>query len=213
MARNRGQVDLDDIELYEVETPSGNPLRLQTEDEARFYNDNKTKYLSEHKITNPSDIQDVERILVMELMVHRWSTWLTQGFDYDEGLVSAEELRRNVKDYSGEIRQCKESLGIDRVTRSKDKGEDVAAYIDKLRQRAKEFGIMRNTQAAKAIQLFKEAETLIGTYARTDKDEQEHLRLNKDEIFKWFVEVAIPEFNQIDDDFKASNQKYWVREI
>lgn len=213
MARGRGQVDMDDIELYEVKTPSGNPLRLQTEDEARFYNDNKKKYLDEYKITNASDIQEVERILVMEIMVHRWSTWLTQGFDYDEGLVSAEELRRNIKDYSGELRQCKESLGIDRVTRNKDKGEDVATYIDKLRQRAKEFGVMRNAQAAKAIQLFKEAETLIGTFERTDRDEQEHLRLNKDEIFKWFCDVAIPEFNEIDKSFRENNQKYWVRDV
>jgi hypothetical protein len=213
MAKRMGHVNPDEVDLYEVKTPSGSSLRVMTDEEAKFYNDNKKKYLEQYKLSTVSDVQEIERILLMETMCHRWQTWLTQGFDYDEGLISAEEMRRNIKDYSAEIRQCKQSLGIDRVTRQKDKGEDVASYIDNLRVRAREFGIMRNQQAAMAIQLFKEAETLIGLYYRTDNPEREYLHLNREEIFKWFVEVAIPKMNKIDEEFRQTSQKMWIRQI
>lgn len=531
------KVDIDSYQLYEVITPSGGSLRLQTQEEAEFYNDHKKKYLSEYKITNGSDLLEVERVLMMEVMVHRWSTWLAQGFDYEEGMISNEECRKNIKEYcvsedtelltphgwktfdqlvpgdmalsidretgmsiwrdlqkvnvfkpsgpvyhmktrdhdsittgnhrwyvqritrteenaewvwqdtegldkysyvptsaiygiehengkfsdayvelvawwytegsctrpnlhngeigqshtvnprevalirralwscfgepgdlrgvgrrdwnetrkgsmtmfnlskravevledaapgkvpsqefllsltasqtelfietsvladgshrdkyrvfsqrdkeridafqfacilggyqanithgadnmyhvnvsrrtrsraalhkteiqydglvwcpdlggetwlarrngtvyftgnSAEIRASKQALGIDRLTRTKDKGEDVANYVDKLLTRARQFGYMRNEQSAKAIQLFKEAETLIGTFMRCDEQEREHLRLDKDSIFKWFTEVAIPEFNEIDRKFRQEGpeaQKMWIKEM
>lgn len=209
------KIDID-YELFEVITPSKGSLRLQTREEADFYNDHKKKYLNEYKITNGSDLLEVERILMMEVMVHRWSTWLAQGFDYEEGIISNEECRKNIKEYSTEIRASKVNMGIDRLTRTKDKGEDTANYIDNLMTRARQFGYMRNMQSQKAIQLFKEAETLIGTYTRSDAEEREKLGLNKDSIFKWFVEVAIPEFNEIDRKFRQDGpdaQKYWVKQI
>lgn len=210
------KIDVSDYQLYEVLTPSGGSLRLQTKEEADFYNDHKKKYLREYKITNGSDLLEVERVLMMETMCVRWSSWLAQGFDYDEGIISNEECRKNIKEYSAEIRATKQNLGIDRLTRTKDKGEDTALYVDKLLTRAKQFGYMRNKQAAKAIQLFKEAETLIGTYMRCDADEREKLRLDKDSIFKWFTDVAIPEFEEIDRAFRQDGpdaQKMWVKEL
>ena len=39
---------------------------------------------------------------------------------------------------------------MDKSTRDRDQGENLAAYVENLRVRAKEFGIVRNEQAIKA---------------------------------------------------------------
>jgi hypothetical protein len=212
----RGKVNLDEIELWEVVTPSNGSLRLMTEEERDFYNDHKNKYLTEYKIQNGSDLLEVERLLLHEVLVHRWSTWITQGFDYDEGPISTEECRRNIKDYSAEIRAIKQALGMDRVTRNKDRNENVSSYIDMLNQRAKLFGYTRNQQSAKSIELFKQAETLIGTFMRTDEIEREQLGMSLEKIFQWFVDEAIPQMNEIDRKFRQDGpdaQRMWVRSL
>lgn len=210
---SRGHVDTDAIDLYEVKTPSGRTLRLLTEEEAEFYNDHRDKYIKEYRLENASDLQTVEVILTMEVMISRWSMWLTQGFDYDEGVCNAEELRRNIQQYSLEVRNNKISLGIDRVARQKDKGEDIASYLENLRQRAGAFGIKRSSEAARAIELFKEAENRFGLILRTDKDEQEYLKIDALSVYKWFMDEAVPEMNKIDGEFIKTGQRFWIKEI
>ncbi len=91
--------------------------------------------------------------------------------------------------------------------------QTVADYIENLRQRAKEFGVMRNDQAAKAIELFQELSAFITLHDNTDDVERKEQHCNQEDIIEWIREVAIPEFNEIDAKFRETSQKYWIQEI
>lgn len=110
-------------ELFEVESPTNSTFYLQTAAEAEYYERQKNKYLSHNKFTNISDLEDLTRLLTLEVMVYRWSTWLAQGFDYLASRVDESGLKNSVREFSVEVRQVKASLGIDRATREKDRGE------------------------------------------------------------------------------------------
>ena len=113
---------------------------------------------------------------------------------------------------SNEIRQTKKMLGIDKKSREGE-GQTVADYIENLRQRAKEFGVMRNDQAAKAIELFQELSAFIMLHDNTDDVERKEQHCNQEDIINWIREIAIPEFNEIDAKFRETSQKYWIQEI
>src|SRR4051812_38469215 len=103
------------LQLYTVVSPTGSDFHLQTEGEAQWYERQRDQYLEHNRFTNVSDLEDLSRLLTMEIMVYRWTTWLTQGFDYIAGRINENDLKTAIKDYSTEIRQIKASLGIDRV--------------------------------------------------------------------------------------------------
>lgn len=87
------------LQLYTVESPSGSSILLQNESEAHYYERQRDKYLHDNRFTNVSDVEDLARLLTLEVMVHRWSNWLTQGFDYLAGRVNETELKTNIKEY------------------------------------------------------------------------------------------------------------------
>lgn len=195
-----------------VVAPSGATYYVLAEEERAYYEDVAARYMSDNQFVNISDVQDLDRVLMMELMVYRWSSWLSREEDYDGVAVDPEALNRAVKDYSTEIRQLKKALGIDKAQREKDKGESVADYIENLKVRAKKFGVMRNKQAAKSIELFKDLESLITFYDNCTEQERKENHVQADDIFEWLREHAIPEFNAIDEEFRKTEQQYWIRE-
>ena len=68
--------------LYTVATPSGSDLHLQTQEEADWYESRRDRYLSDNKFTMMSDLQDLDRLLMLEVLSYRWGLWMAQGFDY-----------------------------------------------------------------------------------------------------------------------------------
>lgn len=200
------------IELFQVTTPTGSEFYLQTEGEAAWYNRQRDQYLDHNRFTNISDLEDLSRLLTLETMVYRWSTWLTQGFDYLAGLINQSDLQKNIKEYSTEIRQVKTSLGIDRVTRERDKGESVGDYIATLLDRAKEFGVSRDAQYAKAVTYIWELISMVQTHDRCDEAERRELDLTTDSIVDWFRTTVIPDWDAMDEAFRK-NQKIWITEL
>ena len=81
-----------------------------------------------------------------------------------------------------------------------------------VRARAKEFGVHRDEQNAKSQDLFNELKKLVGLYRRTDEEERKHLSVDLPDILEWIENVAIPEYDAIDDNFRK-NQKLWIRDI
>ena len=121
-----------------------------------------------------------------------------------------EQIRRCLNDYSKELRLLKKALGIDKTSRDKDKGEQVATYIMNLGQRAKEFGVMRNQQAVKAITLFQELKALVTFHDNCTEEERRENHIQEKDVLEW-IRTVTPEFDEIDEQFRKTSQTYWIR--
>lgn len=199
------------ITIHTVVTPSGSELNLQTTEEADWYEDRRDRYTQDNHFPNVSDLMDLDRLLLLEVMSYRWSLWLAQGFDYMGARVDEGQLKTNIKEYSVETRLLKASLGIDKATRDKEKGESLADYVASLLHRAKEFGYHRNEQYELAVTNFYKLRSMVMTYDRTDEEERNELDLSLETIFEWVRDVAIKDFDEHSAAFRK-NQSIWIRE-
>ncbi|HET6914993.1 MAG TPA: hypothetical protein VFH56_02775 [Acidimicrobiales bacterium] len=198
--------------LYSVKTPTGSDLNLQTEGEANWYEQQRDRYLADNRFTNVSDLEDLSRLLTLEIMVYRWTTHLTQGFDYLQGRVNESELKTAIKEYSTEIRQLKGSLGIDRAQREKDKGETVGDYIAMLLKRAKEHGVHRDEQYSKSVTYIWELISMVQTHDRCDDQERRELDLTEASIIQWVRDTLVPEWDAMNQAYRE-NQKIWIADL
>lgn len=198
--------------LFTVTTPSGSDLHLQTQEEADWYESRRDRYLSDNKFTMMSDLQDLDRLLMLEVLSYRWGLWMAQGFDYVYARVDEGQLKNNIKEYSVEIRLLKQSLGIDKSTRDRDKGESLSDYTANLLERAKEFGYHRNQQYELAVTKFYELRSMVMTYDRCDEEERALLDLSPEVILEWIRTVAIKEWDEMSESFRK-NQSMWVRQM
>lgn len=198
--------------MYPVTTPSGGTVNLMTQEEADWYMQRRDEYVSQNMFTNQSDLNDLDRVIFMECIINRLSTWITQGFDYFMTRVDEKQVHQQIAEYSKELRQVKKALGIDKVTRDQSKSESVGDYINQLLQRAKEFGIHRNQQYEHAVTLIYRLKTLVLTYERCDEEEREDLGLSQESIMEWIKENLIDEWSEIDQAFR-DEQKMWVRDL
>lgn len=199
-------------QLYTVSTPSGSDLHLQTQEEADWYESRRDRYMKDNIFTNVSDLQDLDRLLMLEVLSYRWGLWMAQGFDYVYARVDEGQLKNNIKEYSVEIRLLKQSLGIDKSTRDKDKGESLADYTTNLLRRAKEFGYHRNDQYELAVTKFYELRTMVATFDRCDVEERSLLDLSHESIFEWIRTNVIKDWDEMSAAFRA-NQSMWIREM
>ncbi len=200
-------------DVIEVVAPSGAIFPVLNDDEREYFEEVSKRYLSDNHFSNITDLQDLDRIIHMELMCHRWNSWISKEMDYNGDAIDQEKTLRAVTDLSKEIRLIKKQLGIDKSSREKDKGESIAKYIDDLRIRAKEFGVTRNNQAIKAITLFKQLESLMvlnKNCTPEERRENKDIKAEVDDIFDWLTTIAIPEMNEIDEEFRK-HQKMWIR--
>lgn len=200
------------LTLFPVDTPSGGSINLQTQQEADYYMGRCDQYVAQNKFTNISDVQDLDRLLVLETMVFRWSFWISQGFDYMFARVDENMLKTNIRDYSIELRLLKTALGIDKVTRDREKGESITDYVETLKRRAGEFGIHRNKQYETAVTMIYHLRTLVTTFDRCDDQEREELDLTPEAILDWIRTNMIPKWDAIDASFRKS-QKIWIHEL
>lgn len=200
------------VQMYPVVTPSGGSVNLMTQEESDWYMDRRDQYVDQNKFTNQSDLNDLDRVIFMEVMINRWSTWITQGFDYFMTRVDESKIQQQIAEYSKELRQVKKALGLDKVSRDSSKVESVGDYINQLLQRAKEFGYHRNHQYETAVTLIYQLKTMVETYERCDDEEREDLDLSMESIFEWIKENMIDEWAALDAAFREQ-QRTWIREI
>ena len=147
---------------------------------------------------------------------------LQQEADY-HGLVWCPEVpngvwacrREGIVHYTGnsrEIRDVKAALGIDKVSRDKDKGESVPDYLKTLLERAKVFGYHRDRQYEAAVTSIYELRSMVLTYYRCDETENEELDLSPETIMEWIRDNMVKEWDAIDEAFRL-NQKMWIRDL
>lgn len=197
---------------YPVRLPSGATFLVITPEEKRYLDERVDRYQTDNHFPNVSDRQDLDRLVTFELFVYRWSLFLSYGRDYYGDEIETRALATQIEAYSTEVRLLKRTLGIDKPARDKARGDDsVVNYLTKLRERAREFGVMRNKQFDKALELFQQLDALVGFYDRCDEIERRENHATMEDIFQWIRDTALPEFASIDSDFRQNSQKYWVR--
>lgn len=212
-----------DEDLAPVRCPSGATFWVFGR-ELNYYQDRARRYLEDNHFTNVSDLQDVDRMIMLETMCWRWSIWISQQKDYWHDPIDEDALQKRINATSVELRQIKSALGIDKVSRDKQRGEDsVAKYIENLKIRAKQFGINRESQLDKALELFQELSRLVTLHDNCTDDERletrvdniagEDLRITTEDLLKWIREIAIPEYELIDAYFREHTQKLFIREM
>lgn len=200
-------------EGFPVKLPSGAPFLVLETSEVFYVTERVRQYTETYRWDNVSDVQDVDRIIIMELLVYRWGLWISRTKDYFGDDVDEAALRKSIKEYSGELRLVKSHLGMDKVTREKEQDESsVHLYLARIRQHAMEFGIMREEQCAKAIEL---AQTLIALhqlYLNCDEKERREQKCDAVDIIDWIGGVFRPQFQAIDEHFRnrPDGQKYWT---
>lgn len=197
----------------EVVLPSGARFHVH-EKEVDYFNERASRYLEDNKLTNISDLQDIDRMLIMETLCWRWGNWLSWQKDYWGDAIDIGTYQKQISDTSRELRLIKKALGIDKETRDRQRGEDsVEKYLENLRVRAKEFGYTREKQLDKALELFNELQALIQLHHNCDEVEQRELRCRQEDVITWITEVAMPQYQEIDAYFRENQQRFWVRKV
>ena len=203
----------DDDGSIPVTAPSGAAFFVLIEAEKDYFESIAFRYQEDNQLGNVSDLQDLDRVLMMELLVYRWSSWLITEEDYNGLAVDPIALNKSIKDFSGEIRLTKKALGMDKAARDKERGESVSEFIENLKIRAKKFGYMRNTQASKSIELFQDLQALMTMHNNCTDEERRENHVEIKDIIEWIEDFAIPEFNLIDSEFRKTDQVYWIRNM
>ena len=194
-----------------VHLPSGAKFYVH-DVEVDYINDLALRYMTDNAFQNISDLQDIDRLLTFELICHRYVNWLSVGRDYMGDPINEKELHDAIKTISTEVRALKVALGLDKKSRDAMRGEDsVEHYITQLRVRAKEFGVMRNEQAALAIETFQELIGRLTLMNNCDEREQIEQKCRPKDILDWLVKEEVPKFQKIDEEFRKTKQKYWIR--
>lgn len=188
---------------------------VQTEVEQRWFNQTKERYLSETRFTDTTDLQDMDRLLCLELSIFRWNQHLASGRDYQSELVDDDLLRKQIKEQSEAITKLKQSLGLDKKSRDAALNEgNFAAWFSDVKRRAKLFGIHRENQLNKALALVNELSGIVGAYDRSDAEERKKLGFETPEhILAWIRDSMLPDFRAIDEYFIEHEQKLWKRDM
>jgi hypothetical protein len=194
-----------------VELPSGATYYTITHAEAEYLRDRIERYMADNHFINVSDIQEIDRLITLETLVHRWTMWISKGRNYYDEDINVKQHSDMVQDASREIRQMKKAIGLDKPSRDKVRGDDsIAAYWDHLLRRAREFGYMRNEQVEQVITSFQRIKALIQFYDNTDEIERKENACELDDIFEVLRE-EIKTFDQIDEAFRHKKQTLWIR--
>lgn len=209
---------VDEIPLIPVQLPSGAPYQVLITDEADFIEELTEAYMNAFRFEHPSDLMELDRIVYSEMLCWRWGIWLARGHAYGpEGTpvkLIPRDCAADMKRLSTEIRLMKKAIGIDKPARDKAQGQDsVPYYLERLRQCALVFGIHRVHQLDRAMELLNQSFGMATFWRNANEAERRLLHLTAEDIVEWLLEVAMPEYQEIDAYFRENNQSYWVREL
>jgi len=199
-------------EEIEVTGPAGGRFTVMTKNEEHSFQELARKYTTHNSFVNISDLQDLERIIYLEVLSLRFANWLSTETDYNGELIDPRLITAQIKDFSGELRQLKKSVGVDKPSRQREASESVSDFIEQLKTRAKEFGIMREEQLTTALTLFNELISRITLMDNCTQKERNEQKCNPDDIFDWLRNEAFPEYAEIDKYFIEHHQRFWIKE-
>jgi hypothetical protein len=193
-----------------VKLPSGVEWRVLNKAEVAYVKERVKLYTTSFKFVNVSDLADCDRVIMLETLSHRMGTYLSIGRDYWGDPVPDENaLRSRLSDLSGELRLLKKSMRLDKASRSADDDTDTISYLEMLRVRAKAFGIMRDEQCAKAIELMQQIIALIQLYRNCTEQERKEMQATPEALMDWLWDKMRPEFEAVDKHFREVNRSIY----
>jgi hypothetical protein len=194
---------------------SGEIATVQTEDEAIWFNRTRDTYEKQLKFTEQTDRSDLDRLLILELMVFRWTVQLSRGEDYDGDELNEKQMVQDLKLYSDQINKVKESMGLTKKQRDAASNDgNFALWFQDTLARAKMFGFHRQNQLNQMISLGKELFYIVNTYDRGDAEERQKFGFSTEaDILEWIRNRMQPEFNELDEYFRKNEQRMWVRDL
>lgn len=194
-----------------VGLPSGATYSVMTDGEKDYLEDKIRRYLSDNHFVNVSDMQDIDKMIVFELLIHRWTLWLSRGRDYFEEDINIKTYADMVGSYSTEVRQLKKALGVDKNTRDRTRGDDsVPALWDSLLRRAREFGYNRNEQFVQVLTSFQRIKAIMTFHENCDEIERKENAVTIDDVID-VIKEEVAKFDAIDEKFRFEKQALWVR--
>lgn len=209
-----------DVRPYEIQSDGGIPVQLPsgalyfviTDEEERYLTDRISRYLTDNHFVNVSDVQDIDKMITFELLIFRWTLWISKGRDYFDEDINVKQFAEMVKEYSTEVRQLKKSLGVDKTTRDRTRGDDsIAALWENLQRRAAEFGYKRNEELVAVITAFQRVKAMITFHDNCDELERKENACELTDVLSVLRE-EIRKFDAIDESFKFEKQTLWVRQ-
>ncbi len=198
-----------------VQLVSGKAVTVQTSLEAEWFNETRDSYTSQLKFTEKTDLVDLDRLLILELMVFRFTQQLSAGHDYDGDMLNEKQMLQDLKLYSDQINKVKETMGLSKKSRDDAANEgNFSSWLADLKSRAKVFGVHREKQLTKALALMNELSTVVGAFDRSDEEERRKLGFETEkDIVDWVRETMLPEYHALDQYFRENEQRYWVRDM
>ena len=195
-----------------VDGASGTQFRVLTTEEAVWFEESLERYNEQYNFDNIADLQDLDRLLSMELLSYRYANWMIRESDYDGAAYDDKAVRDTKDKIDKQILQLKAHLGIGRKNRVESEQQSVADYMTELLKRAGQFGVHRDLQNAEILNWFMELRTKVGLHYRSDDEERTHNHVHIDQIFEWIRDELLPAIDEIDDHFRE-NQKYWIKDL
>lgn len=201
---------------YEVTSVTGQKIQVLHAREKAFYEEARDRYAQDFAFSVHSDLRALDRLLLLETQMYRYQWQLAAGTDYDNVDLDAADqvaLRRSVKDLGTQISELQNDLNLTLSKRSKDQ-ESAQTYIQTLLRAAKEHGVRREKEVSKSIELTKELFALAGAYARANEHERRKLGFDSaDDIINWVLEYMKPEFDAIDEKYRAEHHRFYIRDL
>lgn len=190
---------------------SGELMQVQTDLEAEWYEATRDRYLAETKFTENTDLQDLDRVLLLELMIFRWGMQLTAGVDYAGDMINEKQMALDIKGFNDMVNKVKEQMGLSVKARNSAANDgNFASWFADVKSRARMFGIHREAQLGKALALMSELATIVGAYDRSDHEERKRIGFESEsDIVGWVRSTMLPEYQAIDDYFVHHEQRYW----
>lgn len=202
-------------EIFEVTLCSGMTVEVMTAKEKRWFEQTREAYTSENKYTESTDLQDVDRLLILELQLFRWTMYIASGRDYDGRLIDEDLVRKQIKEVADSITKVKNSLGLDKAARDKALNEgNFHEWFTEATRRAKLFGVHRVKQLNQALALFNEISATVGAFTRSNEDERVKLGFRDEAaIVNWIRDDVLPRYHEVDEFFTNNEQALWKRDL
>lgn len=193
-----------------VYLPTGTPFPVMNFGEVDYVTRLIEAY-TEMRFEHISDLAELDRLIMTELLGYRWNMWLGLGEDYEGGRLDP-KLEDKLKNASTEIRQIKGKLGIDKVARDRARGDgSVHQRITSLLQRAGAFNLHRCHQLDVGLELVNQLISLAQLHVNLKEhpEEQKEMGVTADELIVWVMETLKPEFEAIDEHWREHTQHMW----
>lgn len=199
---------------FPVQMVSGQVTTVMTSAERDWWNESRDAYMEQTKFTEVTDMRDMDRLLAMELMVFRWTQWMSAGVDYLNDMIDEGKLQAQLKAYSDQITKIKTSMVLSKDARDAAANDgNFAKWFSDLKQRAKIFGKHRENQLQVALTLMNELSGIVTTFDRSDEEERIRAGFTSNEaIVGWIRQHMIPQYKALDEYFTQNVQRYWIQD-